>query len=117
MKKDKLSHKVELQNQFQDSSVNEIKIAIRISQFMKFLYKESTYFVLLLVPTLICLFVMAHYGNIENVIPYLVVAVILHPILFYIFKHTLFKDFPEELDHFNFTIEVLEEIKNKKTSK
>lgn len=115
MKKDKLTLRAEIQNDFNNESVKNINLAIRISKIMKFLYSEATIFFISMIPML----AMTIYGFISAPIAVASTAGIVlmgvHFVLYKtLYKKVLFKNSSVVYDEYNYTIEVLNDIKSEK---
>lgn len=115
MKTDKLTLRAEIQNDFNNESVKNINLAIKISKIMKFLYAESTIFIISMLPML----AMTIYGfivaSVEVAASTGVVLMLTHFVLYKtLYKKVLFKDSNLFFDKYNYTIEVLNDIKSEK---
>ncbi len=116
MTKDKLTLKSEIQKDFNNETVKNINIAIKISKVMKFLYSESTIFIASLIPflvTLIYLLPNVDFGVLASAGIMLMVS---HFLLYkFFYSKVLFKDAKVVYGEFKYTIEVLNEIKLEKS--
>ena len=111
MKKDKLILRAELQESFNAETIANINIAIRISKCIRFLYKESTIFVCSMLPMLICTaYLLINSVNHAEIIT-LVLLLVHYPFYRFIVKGMIFKGAKDTYDEFDYTIEVIEEIK------
>jgi hypothetical protein len=108
--KDKLSLKIEIQGNFNGETISNINKAITISKIIRFLYKKSTIFFISLIPMLL----VGGYSLIVDKNPFVgIVLVIMHyPFYRFFVKGFVFKNSKETVDEFEYTLEVLKEIKS-----
>jgi len=117
MKKDKLALKTEIQKDFNNETVKNINIAIKISKIMRLLYSESTIFVGSIIPFLGTI-IYLYFNNTSTTGAWVystATLMVLHFITYkLLYKRVLFKDSADVYDEFDYTIEVLNEIKSTK---
>lgn len=118
MRKDKLVLRAEIQKDFDNETVKNINIAITISKIMRFLYSESTIFFASIIPFLaMSIYVLSKlsivsFGVIVSTILMLMVS---HFLLYkFFYSKVLFKDSKDLYNEFDYTIDVLNEIKSEK---
>jgi len=113
--KNKLTLRSEIQKEFNNETVKNIKIAIKISKVIRFLYSESTIFFTSMIPFL----AMTVYYLLNNK-PVVgasigIVLMVSHFVLYKtLYKKVLFKNSKNTYDEFDYTIQVLNEIKEEK---
>lgn len=105
MIKDKLKFKSDLQRDFEKATIKQIDFAIKVSKIMRALYQESALFLFTFLPTAVML---AFEGSINLAI----IGILIHFILFkFLFKKTIFKNCPKDLEEMRYTVEVLEDLR------
>lgn len=118
MKKDKITLRTEIQNDFDNESVKNINTAIKISKVMRFLYSESTIFFASMIPFLIMLvYVFFQYESVGSdvIVSTSLMLIVSHFLLYkFFYSKILFKDSKDVYDEFDYTIDVLNEIKSEK---
>jgi len=113
--KNKLTLRSEIQKEFNKETVKNINIAIKISKVIRFLYSESTIFFTSMIPFL----AMTVYYLLNNK-PVVgasigIVLMVSHFVLYKtLYKKVLFKNSKNTYDEFDYTIQVLNEIKEEK---
>ncbi len=114
--KNKLELRSEIQNDFNNETVKNINVAIKISKIMKFLYSESTIFYVSMIPFLAVTIYALLNSPVEVGASVGVVLMVAHFVLYKtLYKKVLFTNSKDTYDEFNYTIEVLNEIKDEKT--
>ena len=118
MKKDKITLRTEIQNDFDNESVKNINTAIKISKVMRFLYSESTIFFASMIPFLIMLvYIFFQYESVgyDVIVSTSLMLIVSHFLLYkFFYSKILFKDSKDVYDEFDYTIDVLNEIKSEK---
>lgn len=115
MKIDKLKLREEIENDFSEESIKNINLAIKIFKFMRFLYSELTIFIISMLPMLAVIIYGFISTTVEVAISSGVVLILIHFILYNtLYKKVLFKNSKSLYDEFNYTIEVLKDIKSRK---
>lgn len=110
MKKDKLTLRSEIQTDFNNESVGNLNKAITIAKIVRFIYKESTIFFLSMIPFL----AVSIFYLMKDMPSIGVVLMLVHYPFYKIFVKRIFKDAKDTYDEFNYTIEVMNDIKEEK---
>jgi hypothetical protein len=118
MKKDKLTLRTEIQKDFDNETIKNINIAINLSKFMRFLYSESTIFFASFIPFFIMLmYVFSQFSSVDSgvIVSTSLILIVTHFLLYkFFYTKVLFKDSKDVYDEFDYTIDVLNEIKSEK---
>jgi hypothetical protein len=111
MIKDKLKFKSDIQRDFENATIKEIEFAIKFSKIMRTLYQESTMFLFTFLPTAA---ILAY----ERSIILTIIGILVHFILFkFLFKKTILKGCPKELEEMSYTVEILEDLRLERLGK
>lgn len=114
--KNKLELRAEIQNDFNNETVKNINTAIKISKIIRWMHAESTIFFASLVPFLIGMVYMLTVSPIAVAASATVVLMVTHFALYkLLFRKVIFANAKNTYDEFDYTIEVLNEIKDEKT--
>jgi len=114
--KDKLTLRSEIQKEFNNETVKNINIAIKISKVIRFLYLESTIFFTSMIPFLGMTIYYLFNTKSEVGASIGIVLMASHFILYKtLYKKVIFKSSKNTYDEFDYTIQVLNEIKEDKT--
>ena len=114
--KNKLTIRAEIQNEFNNETVKNINTAIKLSKVVRWMHAESTIFYLSMVPFLIGMVYMLVSNPIPVAASATVVLMVAHFALYkLLFRKVIFKDLKDTYDEYDYTIEVLNEIKDEKT--
>ena len=114
--KNKLTLRAEIQKEFNNETVKNINIAIKISKVIRFLYSESTIFVTSMIPFLAMIVYSLFTSRPEVAASIGIVLMVSHFVLYKtLYKKVLFKNSKNTYDEFDYTIEILNEIKEEKS--
>ena len=114
--KDKLTLRSEIQKDFNNETVKNINIAIKISKIIRFLYSESTIFITTMIPFLVMIIYSLFSNDSKSVFLMSIGLMLIHLILYKtLYTKVIFKGHKDNYNEYNYTIEVLNEIKEEKS--